>query len=105
MSRKQKKEIARLQEELELADKDYLSLVRDYNRAISNSLPFQQPTERRRFVNEINTWKKKYSKYSASISIDLWPIQDWFRLKYCPYTPGKAAQFTIGPLRGDFYQS
>lgn len=105
MSKKQKEKIARLEEELEQADTDYLSLVGDYNRVISNSLPFQNQTPSPSLVDEIRAWKNRYPKYSATISIDLLPIQDWFRLEYNPFYKGKAAQITIGPLRGDFYQS
>lgn len=48
--------------------------------------------------------KNPRKRHSAGVSLDLWPISDWFRLSFHRWNPGKYAQLTIGPIRVDFYQ-
>lgn len=116
MSKKQKEKIARLEEELDQIDREYLDTIRELN-----SLKYAPTTaepEGRRFefvgmgastpslVDEIRAWKNRHQpKNSASIAIDLWPISDWFRLNYSPWNPGRTAQLTVGPIRMDIYES
>lgn len=40
-----------------------------------------------------------------SISLDLWPLGEWWRFNWKGWNPGKYAQLNIGPLRVDFFQS
>lgn len=44
----------------------------------------------------------KEPKFFGSVSLDYWPPQDWFRLKYYPYKNGKSFQLNLGPIRIDF---
>lgn len=50
------------------------------------------------------TVKKERRKINASISFDLYPLTDWFRLSYNKWNPGRYAQLCIGPIRVDIFE-
>lgn len=53
-------------------------------------------------VNSVPTPRKKYA---GCLTLDFWPLSDWFRLKLYRWNPGKAFQLCIGPIRMEFFQS
>lgn len=45
---------------------------------------------------------KRDSRWFGTVSLDFYPLRDWFRFSYEPYRPGQYFQICIGPLRFDF---
>lgn len=46
--------------------------------------------------------KKKYKK-CGTVSLDFWPIKDWFRFSHYKWNPGMYAQLCVGPFRFDWF--
>lgn len=48
--------------------------------------------------------KKARKNYCGVLSFDFWPLTDWLRLKLYRWSPGKAFQACVGPVRFDFFE-
>lgn len=86
-------EITRLQERLVDLSEDYSALVSDYQSKCN-----QLYAARREPV-------KQKAKYAASLCFDFWPLEDWRRLSFSAWNPGRYMQLTVGPIRLDFFET
>lgn len=59
---------------------------------------------RKRFSRGEKTSLNYRSSKCLTVSLDLWPPRDWFRLKLVRWNPGQYAQLYVGPFRVDFFQ-
>lgn len=86
-----------LKAQLEELDDDYQSIVRDYNQARFELYEYKK-------ANAALAAPPRKAGYAAALCLDLWPLSDWFRLRFDRFKPGRYFQLCVGPIRLDFYE-
>lgn len=81
---------------------DAVNVLRAENQSLRSALINTSPVPKASRIRSFFRGRKAPRK-NASITLDLWPLRDWFRFSYSPWNPGKYAQLCVGPVRIDFF--
>ncbi len=126
MSKSQKERIADLERDQELSDKEYLQVVQELNRVsrelhdlrkhpISfsgvgssknyNRAPEIPTVQTPTLLDQVRAWQSRkpfpFKAWCGTVALDFWPLSDWKRADFTASSSYK--QFTLGPLRLDWY--
>lgn len=83
----------------------YYDLIEENDRLTNKALEYKHEAIQYQQMLKAERAKKARKRYAGCVSFDFWPLTDFLRLKLYRWSPGKAFQACVGPVRIDWFQS